>query len=115
MVGASLRGKARVVRDGNVFTGGGVTAGVDFALTVAAEVADAETAQRIQLSIEYDPAPPFKAGHPERAPAAVRLAMAERFESRLAIFRGELQQAVRKTGGAHANIIAIPTRHRASR
>mgnify|MGYP003693655785 CR=1 FL=1 len=48
MVGATYE-KARVVRDGNVFTGGGVTAGIDFALTVAAEVAGAETAQRIQL------------------------------------------------------------------
>ena len=94
MVGATYE-KARVVRDGNVFTGGGVTAGIDFALTVAAELADAETAQRIQLSIEYDPAPPFKAGHPDRAPAAVRDAMANRFETRLATFRGELQQALK--------------------
>ena len=83
MVGATYE-KARVVRDGNVFTGGGVTAGIDFALTVAAEVADAETAQRIQLSIEYDPAPPFKAGHPDRAPTPVREAMAERYGTRLA-------------------------------
>jgi cyclohexyl-isocyanide hydratase len=93
MVGATYE-KARVVRVGNVFTGGGVTAGIDFALTVAAEVADAETAQRIQLSIEYDPAPPFKAGHPDQAPASVRAGMAERFDARLATFRGELQQAL---------------------
>ena len=96
MVGATYE-KARVVRDGNVFTGGGVTAGIDFALTVAAEVAGAETAQKIQLSIEYDPAPPFSAGHPDHAPAAVREGLAGRYESRLPTFRGELKQAM-KTG-----------------
>ena len=57
----------RVVRDGNVFTGGGVTAGIDFALTLAAELADEATAQAIQLSLEYAPAPPFDSGRPETA------------------------------------------------
>ena len=94
LVGATYA-KARVVRDGNVFTGGGVTAGIDFALTLASEIAGAETAQRIQLSIEYDPAPPFTAGHPERAPVSVREGMAERFDKRIATFRGELEQALR--------------------
>jgi cyclohexyl-isocyanide hydratase len=61
----------RVVRDGNVITGGGVTAGIDFALSVVAELADAETAQAIQLGIEYAPAPPFDAGVPETAPPAI--------------------------------------------
>src|SRR4249919_2808127 len=69
LVGATYE-KARVVRDGNVFTGGGVTAGIDFALTVAAEVAGAERAQQIQLSIEYDPSPPFAAGRFDSAPAS---------------------------------------------
>jgi len=93
LVGATYE-KARVVRDGNVFTGGGVTAGIDFALTVAAEVAGAEIAQRIQLSIEYDPAPPFASGSPDAAPTPVREAMSERFGTRLATFRGELQRAM---------------------
>ena len=93
MVGAIYE-KGRVVRDGNVFTGGGVTAGIDFALTLAAEVAGPEVAQRIQLSIEYDPAPPFTAGHPDRAPATVREGLAERYESRLPAFRRELQEAM---------------------
>ena len=62
---------ARVVRDGNCFTGGGVTAGIDFALAVVAEIAGAEVAQGIQLMIEYAPAPPFDAGSPETAPVAV--------------------------------------------
>ena len=62
---------ARVVRDGNVITGGGVTAGIDFALTVVAELAGSEVAQEIQLGIEYAPAPPFNAGDPETAPPEI--------------------------------------------
>jgi cyclohexyl-isocyanide hydratase len=69
---------ARVVRDGNVITGGGVTAGIDFALSVVAELADPETAQAIQLQIEYAPAPPFAAGCPETAPPAVLARVGER-------------------------------------
>ena len=60
-----------MVRDGNLFTGGGVTAGIDFALTMVAELAGAQVAQAIQLQIEYAPAPPFDAGTPETAPADV--------------------------------------------
>lgn len=59
--------KGRVVRDRNRFTGGGVTAGIDFALTVVAALAGEETATAIQLSIEYNPAPPFESGHPDVA------------------------------------------------
>jgi cyclohexyl-isocyanide hydratase len=62
---------ARVVRDGNLITGGGVTAGIDFGLTVAAELAGIEEAQAIQLELEYAPAPPFDAGDPALAPQAV--------------------------------------------
>jgi len=61
----------RVVVDGNIITGGGVTAGIDFAFRVAAEVAGRETAETIQLAIEYDPHPPFDAGTPRRAPQAI--------------------------------------------
>src|SRR6201999_1239248 len=61
----------RVVVDGNVITGGGVTAGIDFALTVAAQGVGPELAQAIQLGIEYDPHPPFDAGSPERADPAL--------------------------------------------
>lgn len=68
----------RVVRDGNVITGGGVTAGIDFALTVVAELAGVETAQAIQLQIEYSPAPPFDAGRPETAPPEVLARLRER-------------------------------------
>jgi len=68
---------ARVVRDGDTITGGGVTAGIDFALVVAAEIAGDTVAQAIQLGIEYAPAPPFDAGRPETAPPEV-LAIIER-------------------------------------
>lgn len=61
----------RVVRDGNIFTGGGVTAGIDFALTLAAEILGPEAAQKIQLGIEYNPAPPFNAGSPATAGTTV--------------------------------------------
>ncbi len=61
----------RVVRDGNLITAGGVTAGIDFALTAIAELCGRETAEACQLQLEYAPAPPFDAGSPETAPAAV--------------------------------------------
>lgn len=59
--------EGRVVRDGNIITGGGVTAGIDFAFTVLAEIAGPEIAQTIQLGLEYAPAPPFESGRPELA------------------------------------------------
>lgn len=63
--------KDRVVRDGKLITGGGITAGIDFALTLAAELFDQATAEQVQLQLEYAPAPPFDAGDPETAPAPV--------------------------------------------
>jgi transcriptional regulator GlxA family with amidase domain len=59
--------EARVERDGNVITGGGVTAGIDFALVMLAELAGQDYAEAIQLSLEYAPAPPFNSGRPELA------------------------------------------------
>lgn len=63
--------EARVVTDGNVITGGGVTAGIDFGLQIAAEIAGEEIAKQIQLQIEYDPQPPFQSGHPRSADPAL--------------------------------------------
>lgn len=57
----------RVVRDRNRLSGGGVTAGIDFGLTLAAELAGEEIAKSIQLTLEYDPQPPFDSGSPEKA------------------------------------------------
>jgi cyclohexyl-isocyanide hydratase len=68
----------RVVRDGNLITAGGVTAGIDFGLTVVEELAGREAAETIQLHLEYAPAPPFDAGTPETAPAPVVAAVRER-------------------------------------
>jgi cyclohexyl-isocyanide hydratase len=61
----------RVVVDGKVITGGGVTAGIDFALRVVAELSGRAAAEAIQLQVEYDPDPPFDAGSPETAPPKV--------------------------------------------
>lgn len=61
----------RYVIDGKYATSAGVTAGMDLALRLAAEIAGEQVAQAIQLGIEYDPRPPFDAGSPEKAPAAV--------------------------------------------
>ncbi|MDV3458157.1 DJ-1/PfpI family protein [Sphingomonas sp. HF-S4] len=59
----------RVVFDRNRVSGGGVTAGIDFALTLTAAIRGEEHAKFVQLSLEYDPAPPFDSGSPERADA----------------------------------------------
>ncbi len=59
--------KARVVQDGNLITAGGVTSGIDFALALVAEIAGQQIAETIQLSLEYDPQPPFSSGHPDSA------------------------------------------------
>jgi len=61
----------RVVRDGYLLTGGGITAGIDFALTLAAELYGDDVAQLLQLQLEYAPAPPFASGEPQTAPEAV--------------------------------------------
>lgn len=58
---------ARVVKDRNRISGGGVTAGIDFALTVIAEEWGDETAKQMQLFFEYNPQPPFDCGSPEKA------------------------------------------------
>ena len=83
MFGARHR-KSRVVRDRNRFTAGGVTAGIDFGLVMAAEIAGEGVARRIQLGLEYDPAPPFTGGPPDSAdPALVeelRSMLRQRFE-----------------------------------
>ena len=84
----------RVVRDGNVITGGGVTAGIDFALTMVAELLGAEVAQAIQLSIEYAPAPPFDAGRPEKAPAGVLRFVRERIARMYPERKAAMEEAI---------------------
>lgn len=69
--GAESRPNDRVVRDGKVVTAAGVSAGIDFALWLAGEVCGRERAEMIQLGIEYDPQPPFDAGHPSKVSTAL--------------------------------------------
>src|SRR6478752_6744052 len=70
--------KTRVCVDRNRVTGGGVTAGIDFALTLVSEMIDRRTAEAIQLRLEYNPAPPCQAGSPETAPAEILALMRDR-------------------------------------
>ena len=74
------------MRDGHVFTGGGVTAGIDFAFTLMNEIAGPQLAQTVQLGLEYDPQPPFDAGSPTSAPQAVKATADQRYAHRLAAF-----------------------------
>lgn len=83
----------RVVRDGNVITGGGVTAGIDFALTVLAEIGGPELAQSMQLGLEYAPAPPFDAGTPETAPPAILAHYQQRLGGMMPGFEAEAREA----------------------
>lgn len=87
---------ARVVRDGNVMTGGGVTAGIDLALTVVAELAGEREAQMIQLVLEYAPAPPFDSGRPETAPTEILAATQARLEPLIAKRRADAAEAARR-------------------
>ena len=91
LVGATHE-KARIVKDGNVITAGGVTSGIDFGLALVAEIAGETVAQDIQLSIEYDPSPPFDCGHPDRASESVKAAVTPRYEQRRAAFRETLSR-----------------------
>ncbi|HKU06049.1 MAG TPA: DJ-1/PfpI family protein [Bradyrhizobium sp.] len=71
--------RTRVCTDRNRVTGGGVTAGIDFALTLVSQLVDRQTAEAIQLRLEYNPAPPFSAGSPETAPPEILSFMKERY------------------------------------
>ncbi len=87
---------ARVVRDGNAITGGGVTAGIDIALTIAAELAGDDVAKMIQLAIEYAPAPPFNCGRPEIAEEKTVAAVKQLFSS----FAQQRREAIEKMVGS---------------
>jgi cyclohexyl-isocyanide hydratase len=99
LVGATSE-KGRVVRDGHVVTAGGVTSGIDFAFHVVAELAGLEVAQAIQVGIEYDPAPPFNSGHPEKAPAAATALMVRRNEPAYTGIRHALESLARQGPGS---------------
>lgn len=84
---------ARVARDGNIITGGGVTAGIDFAFTVLAEIAGEDFAKMVQLGLEYAPAPPFESGHPDLASQATRDSYEPMRAKQLAVRREEAKAA----------------------
>jgi cyclohexyl-isocyanide hydratase len=90
--------KGRVVRDGNLITGGGVTAGIDFALTMVAEIAGSDVAQAIQLQIEYAPAPPFDAGTPETVPPHVLSIVRQRNAPTRAAREALIRRITRESG-----------------
>jgi len=90
--------KTRVCVDRNRVTGGGVTAGIDFALTLVSIMVDRPTAEAIQLRLEYNPAPPFNSGSPDTAPPEVLASMKDRIAQNQ-IRRGEMiERAAAKLG-----------------
>lgn len=86
----------RIVRDGNVITGGGVTAGIDMALAVMAQIAGVDYAETVQLALEYAPEPPFDSGRPERARPQILAAALQRLDA----IRGERSMAVGRAAAA---------------
>ena len=94
---------SRVVRDRNRITGAGVTAGIDFALVLAQELFGLETAQAIQLALEYQPAPPFDSGSPRTAPHAVHTAVLSASRESLAARRAIVERAAARLRRAHTH------------
>lgn len=84
----------RVVRDGNTITGGGVTAGIDFALVAIAEIFGRDVAEAVELRVEYAPAPPFGVGRPEIAPPELESKVRDDLGASLAAWRTAVDQVV---------------------
>lgn len=79
-----------------MITAAGVSAGIDFSFTAAAEISGETATRRIQLGIEYDPAPPFDSGNPDRASAAIKSAViAEGYNESLSAYRAGIAKAAR--------------------
>ena len=87
--------KARVVRDGNLVTAGGVTSGIDFALELIAMISGEDVARTIQLALEYDPAPPFAGGTPNTAPDQILFNLREHiYEKAAAQMEAAIQHSI---------------------
>lgn len=84
--------QARVVRDGNLVTAGGVTSGIDFALELIAMISGEDVARSIQLALEYDPDPPFTGGTPDTAPQQILSNLRERVYDKAA---GQMETAIK--------------------
>ena len=89
----AISDEGRVVRDGNIFTGGGVTAGIDFAFTMLAEIAGEAYAKALTLGLEYAPAPPFPGGRPELADGETLARVAGTMDKAMQKRVAEAQQA----------------------
>lgn len=89
----AISDEGRVVRDGNIFTGGGVTAGIDFAFTMLAEIAGEAYAKALTLGLEYAPAPPFPGGRPEIADGETLARVAGTMDKAMQKRVAEAQQA----------------------
>jgi cyclohexyl-isocyanide hydratase len=87
--------KGRIVRDRNRITGGGVTAGIDFGLTLVAEMRDKFYAETVQLLAEYAPEPPFNAGSTDTAPPAAKAMLEGMFQN----FLGDVETAAKEIVG----------------
>ncbi|MDR6295042.1 DJ-1/PfpI family protein [Pantoea dispersa] len=88
--------EGRVVKDGDVITGGGVTAGIDFALVLIGELCGEDAAMQVQLGLEYAPHPPYEAGRPETAPAWIAAKLKEASATRVSERLHILENAARK-------------------
>jgi transcriptional regulator GlxA family with amidase domain len=91
---------SRVVRDGNVITGGGVTAGIDMALSVLAELEGPDFARAVTLALEYAPEPPFEPGRPELAKPEILRTVSERLERLGSERRAAVARAAARLGTA---------------
>ena len=88
----------RVVKDGKFISGGGVTAGIDFAYQLAAELAGEEITKRLQLALEYDPAPPFNCASPEKAGSELVNEVLGLQKERIAVMELVIHQAAGNLG-----------------
>jgi cyclohexyl-isocyanide hydratase len=95
--------RRRVVVDRNRVTGGGVTAGIDFGLRLAALLSNDAVAKEIQLGLEYDPEPPFRSGHPAVAEEAIVAAVRGRFADAHRV-RAEQIRATRRQRGSKGDV-----------
>ena len=94
--------RTRVCVDRNRVTGGGVTAGIDFALTLVSLLIDRQAAEMVQLRLEYNPAPPFNAGSPDTAPPEVLALMKQRIVPSQARRHEAVTRAAARLTQAHA-------------
>jgi cyclohexyl-isocyanide hydratase len=89
--------ESRIVRDGNLLSGGGVTAGIDFVLALIAELCGQRVAEMVQLGLEYAPQPPFNSGRPDTAPAEIL----EAVNARTAANRAQRRARLDAWAGSH--------------